>query len=540
MLKIRATEDTFFKKSVNSVDDLDLFEKLSVPANSLFEIERQEDAEGEHCKVLLASDRGSWYIWKPHWDLTWESNRAAAVDDSEDGKGGNFLVRSALAYSHDEEENRSQAEMFAYVWGNLSPKEQREAIAIWKQASKMKPLSSSNSFEHEERIPTVGIELIEEFEGFEHDAYEDPIYGWRVPTIGYGTTRYPDGRKVRQGDYVSKEEARKYLRHEVEEILAPRLEKIPTWNRMNPNQRGALYSFGFNLGAHFYRGKNFTSITRVCDSPNRWGDKAWVEAQFIKYRNPGSRAEAGLLRRRKAEAALFCTPMAGEVLPTPPDKAENCYIAKYDTLLKQQPVEGSTLGDGEKEVVKAGTSLPVKKVLDNCGLHAQVEFEHNREAWWLFVPHWDTAGDGEVTAEFSLKLAKSHALIMGDLVFFQDGLELKRVEATSGQRGYQHSDRYRIRAKGCIPPDIDWQISTDGYHLRSSGINGMFYHITPDPDPQTGRGEFGLHQDANYRTYPGSAGCIVVLPEVFKNEILPLMEGLRGRQSHVPLRVIYS
>ena len=163
-------------------------------------------------------------------------------------------------------------------------------------------------------VPQCGVDLIKEFEGY-HDkqadggaaAYEDPIYGWKVATIGYGTTIYPNGKKVRQGDIITHDEAEKYLRWEIEQICRPSLEKIPTWGQMNQNQRGAIYSFAYNLGSQFYKGANFTSITTVCDSPTRWNDKPWIEEQFVKYRNPGSKAEEGLKRRRIREAALFCS-----------------------------------------------------------------------------------------------------------------------------------------------------------------------------------------------------------------------------------------
>lgn len=162
-------------------------------------------------------------------------------------------------------------------------------------------------------IPIAGIELIKEYEGYatqlpdgRAQAYADPIHGWGVPTIGYGTTAYPDGSKVKQGDIITRDEAEKYLIAHIEHSTRAEMERIPTWGQMTDNQRGAIYSFAYNLGAGFYGGANFQSITRVCDSPDRWQDKAWVEEQFVKYRNPGSAAEVGLLRRRKAEAALFC------------------------------------------------------------------------------------------------------------------------------------------------------------------------------------------------------------------------------------------
>lgn len=43
-------------------------------------------------------------------------------------------------------------------------------------------------------ISAKGIALIKVFEGFSAKAYRCPA---NVPTIGYGTTRYPDGRPVK-------------------------------------------------------------------------------------------------------------------------------------------------------------------------------------------------------------------------------------------------------------------------------------------------------------------------------------------------------
>ncbi|MEM8615023.1 MAG: jacalin-like lectin, partial [Cyanobacteria bacterium P01_H01_bin.105] len=162
-------------------------------------------------------------------------------------------------------------------------------------------------------IPRSGIELIKEFEGFAEalpdgraQAYADPLRGWDVPTIGYGTTRYPDGVQVREGDMINRKQAEDYLIDHVDKSCRAAMEKIPTWKRMNNNQRGAIYSFAYNLGSGFYQGENFESITRVCDSPELWTDHRWIAAQFVKYRNPGTSVEEGLRRRRLAEAELFC------------------------------------------------------------------------------------------------------------------------------------------------------------------------------------------------------------------------------------------
>jgi len=165
-------------------------------------------------------------------------------------------------------------------------------------------------------IPACAIELICRFEGYAKalpdgsaQAYPDPKVGWQLPTIGFGTTRYPDNSPVRQGDVISRAKAEQCLLAECQHKCQPKLEQIPAWSQMNDNQRGALYSFAYNLGANFYQAKNFESITKVCDSPTLWQDQKWVTEQFVKYRNPGSPVENGLRKRREAEAALFCQPV---------------------------------------------------------------------------------------------------------------------------------------------------------------------------------------------------------------------------------------
>lgn len=165
-------------------------------------------------------------------------------------------------------------------------------------------------------VPKCAIDLITDFEGYERklpngsvETYPDPKIGWGLPTIGWGTTKYPDGAPVKKGDIISRDQAMECLMAEVVDRCKPALDAIPTWNQMNDNQRGALYSFAYNLGAHFYNGSNFTSITKVCDLVEKWKDCAWVREQFVKYRNPGTAVELGLRRRREAEAKLFCTPI---------------------------------------------------------------------------------------------------------------------------------------------------------------------------------------------------------------------------------------
>jgi GH24 family phage-related lysozyme (muramidase) len=70
---------------------------------------------------------------------------------------------------------------------------------------------------------------------------------------------------------------------------------------MNDKMKSALISFAYNLGANFYNSSGFNTITRVLK------EKKWNEVPKVLelYRNPGSKVEAGLLRRRRREGLLW-------------------------------------------------------------------------------------------------------------------------------------------------------------------------------------------------------------------------------------------
>jgi len=91
------------------------------------------------------------------------------------------------------------------------------------------------------------------------------------------------------------------LEYDIETRFLPTLQKIPYWSEMNDNQRGALLSFAYNLGAGFYGNRNFNTITRYLREKN-W--KA-IPNTLKMYRNPGTDVEVGLLRRRAAEGKLW-------------------------------------------------------------------------------------------------------------------------------------------------------------------------------------------------------------------------------------------
>ncbi|MGL6349156.1 MAG: lysozyme [Aeromonas sp.] len=145
-------------------------------------------------------------------------------------------------------------------------------------------------------IPKAAIDLIKEFEGCELTAYDD---GVGVATIGYGATFYQDGSKVKLGQTITQRAADELLVFHLKQFWN-RLQTTPHWSEMTPEQRGCLLSFSFNTGWTF-GAEGFNTLNRTIKN------KSWdlVPTSLLLYVNPGTSTEAGLRRRRKAEAALW-------------------------------------------------------------------------------------------------------------------------------------------------------------------------------------------------------------------------------------------
>lgn len=150
-------------------------------------------------------------------------------------------------------------------------------------------------------ISAPGIKLIKEFEGCHLKAYPDPLTGGLPITIGWGSTRDFDYTPFKRDRVITQEYADRLLEYDILNRFLPKLSIIPYWSEMNENQQGSILSFSYNLGADFYGNSNFNTITRVLKE-KRWNE---VSKTLELYCNPGSKVEAGLLRRRKAEGKLW-------------------------------------------------------------------------------------------------------------------------------------------------------------------------------------------------------------------------------------------
>jgi lysozyme len=139
-----------------------------------------------------------------------------------------------------------------------------------------------------------GIKLLHDFEGLKLQAYLCPAKVW---TIGYGNTRYEDGRPVKEGDVITKERAEQlFLRilDVFEKGVKSRVKK-----ELNSNQFSALVSFSYNIGLGNFGASTLLKMVNVNPSDPK------IREQFMRWNKANGGIMAGLIRRRKAEADLY-------------------------------------------------------------------------------------------------------------------------------------------------------------------------------------------------------------------------------------------
>lgn len=212
--------------------------------------------------------------------------------------------------------------------------------------------------------------------------------------------------------------------------------------------------------------------------------------------------------------------------------------ANRNTFLKREPDQANLLPKGSFVNIQKGNSYRIEEILDTHHLHEKLRLSGKSGVtigdWWVFRPHWDYLEKTPTMAIFTLKQPlkqDGNKYVWGNLSF-SDGFW---VTASSGAPGYQYRGAHKIRGSGLIPTSDQWRINLPGYHLDTKGIEGWFWHITPDPF--MGRWELGLHRDANVL---GSAGCIVVPTKVFPTLETYLRERYEEGYKQIKLRAQYT
>ncbi len=140
-------------------------------------------------------------------------------------------------------------------------------------------------------VSQKGIDLIKQFEGLRLKAYQDSVGVW---TIGYGTTVYPNGKRVKPGERISSLQAEEYIKVDINRRAAAIGEL-----KVNQNQFDAIVSFAYNLGLGAW---NKSTLRKKVIADNN--DPA-IRDEFMKWVNAGGKRLPGLVKRRKAEADLY-------------------------------------------------------------------------------------------------------------------------------------------------------------------------------------------------------------------------------------------
>lgn len=155
-------------------------------------------------------------------------------------------------------------------------------------------------------------ELIKDFEKFRANPYLDSE---GIPTIGYGTTAYPDGRAVTMNDSpVTMDQANEYYTHHINEFT-DKISQAPGFSNLSEPQQAALTSFAYNTGPNVFTAP---SGYETLQSAVRSGDSNQIADAMRLYINKGSNSEAGLVRRREAEIDLMNTPLPPPEVPSNP------------------------------------------------------------------------------------------------------------------------------------------------------------------------------------------------------------------------------
>lgn len=166
------------------------------------------------------------------------------------------------------------------------------------------------------QISNKGVEAIQWFESLRYQAYPDSAGIW---TIGFGTTHYPNGTEVKEGDIIPNNDYARaviYLRNDLQDVV--RYINNLTWNvPLNQSQFDALCSFAYNEGRTALGGSTLYKKASVDpndetiykynpDSPiNSCEFLRWVKATI----DGKLQVVDGLVNRRMKECDLYSEPL---------------------------------------------------------------------------------------------------------------------------------------------------------------------------------------------------------------------------------------
>lgn len=181
-----------------------------------------------------------------------------------------------------------------------------ELLALFEPAELKAILIKVNGWSdgQEMKLSESGMALLNEFEGFRSKPYLDSV---KKPTIGWGTTYYPDGREVRMSDKpVTRAEAARIKQAVLNQDFSPAVNMMFAdeieRGEITQNMFDALISLVYNIGV---MGLKASSIYRNIKA----GRYSAAADSFLLYNkgriNGHLEVIGGLVARRHKERALF-------------------------------------------------------------------------------------------------------------------------------------------------------------------------------------------------------------------------------------------
>lgn len=150
-----------------------------------------------------------------------------------------------------------------------------------------------------DKVLEVAVPLIKRFEGLVLHPY---LCSALVPTIGYGSTYYLDGRRVKLTDPpITQVQADILLKNSILTTYLPSvIDLCPGLE--TANQIAAILSWTYNLGV----GNLKASTLRKVINKKEFNK---VTEQLLKWNLAGGKVTRGLTIRRQAEADVFNKPI---------------------------------------------------------------------------------------------------------------------------------------------------------------------------------------------------------------------------------------
>jgi lysozyme len=185
-----------------------------------------------------------------------------------------------------------------------------------------------------EMFSPKALELLKHFESL-HDGDKkkanlqpqmDPIGIW---TVGYGHVLTDSKGRILKGEVdrnkanshelanLTEVQANRLLMKDLNERYIPPVLKLVNTKDLNSDQIGALVMFHYNCGTHYKNSKGQIVPYTIWENVNKgMRGKELYDYWAKSVTKSGGKVQPGLVRRRKAEAFLFCK---NQVNFTPPD-----------------------------------------------------------------------------------------------------------------------------------------------------------------------------------------------------------------------------